>query len=282
MIHWWTRPSDPSWVNEGMSVLAQRLNGMSTDGLERAYLNAPQTPLVNGWSDDARANVAHYGAGYAFMDYFFEHYGGDKALRALMASSDQVPQAFDQALARLGSHEHFNDVYARFLAANLLNNPSIAHGTYAYQAFPGERANIAATVRNYPYTLTQGALAQYGAAYYDLRTPSDMGDRPFTLSLNFSGASTTPIIQNKPLGPSQTEWWSNSGNNMDSTLTREVDLSKAHVGSVQMTFQAWYDLEPGFDYTYVEASADGGATWSSLPVTTGSSANPNGEISATA
>jgi hypothetical protein len=44
-----------------------------------------------------------------------------------------------------------------------------------------------------------------------------------------------------------------------------------------MTFAAWYNLEPGFDYTYIEASADGGVTWSSLPVTSATSANPNGE-----
>lgn len=110
MIHWWERPEDPSWINEGMSVLAQRLNGYTTDSLEQAYFAAPQTPLVNGWTDDALANLPRYGAGYAFMDYFYEHYGGDQALRALMASASPAPQAFDDALAKLGSHDHFSDV----------------------------------------------------------------------------------------------------------------------------------------------------------------------------
>lgn len=277
MIHWWARPSDPSWVNEGMSVLAQQLNGLPTNKLEAAYFRAPQTPLVNGWTDDARANVARYGAGFAFMDYFYEHYGQDAALRALMASNGQVPQAFDQALARLHSRDRFGDVYAKFLAANLLNDPMIAHGAFAYQAFPGERASVAATVRAYPFTSTQGALAQYGAAYYDFHTQASAGDTPLTLNLDFNGAPTTAIIPNAPVNAAQTEWWSNSGDNMDSTLTRAVDLTGVTAGPIPMTFSAWYNLEQGFDYTYVEASSDGGATWSSLPVTTGATANPNGE-----
>ena len=277
MIHWWARPADPSWVNEGMSVLAQQLNGLPTNGLERAYFSAPQTPLVSGWTDNASANIPRYGASYAFMEYIFEHYGGDRALRALMSSSAQVPQAFDQALAKLGSHDRFNDVYAKFLVANLLNDPTIAHGTYSYQAFPGERARLAATISQYPYTATPGALSQYGAAYYDFRAPSGQSGTPVTLTLDFNGSPTTSIIPNTPYGAAQTEWWSNSGDNMDTTLTRSVDLTSVTTGSIQMMFSAWYNLESGFDYTYVEASADGGVTWSSLPVTTGSAANPNGE-----
>ncbi|HZC06007.1 MAG TPA: hypothetical protein VE338_10225 [Ktedonobacterales bacterium] len=277
MIHWWIRPTDPSWVNEGMSVLAQQLNGLPTSGLERAYLSAPQTPLVNGWSDDARANIPRYGAGYAFMDYFFEHYGGDAALRALMSSRAQVPEAFNQALAKLHSHDHFTDVYAKFLAANLLNNPAISGGRYSYSAFPGEHARIAATVSHYPYTMASGSLGQYGAAYSDFRAPANIGDTPLTLNLDFSGAPLTSIIPNTPYAANPTEWWSNSGDNMDTTLTRSVDLSSVTTGPIQMTFDAWYNLEQGFDYTYVEASADGGVTWASLPTTTSTTADPNGE-----
>lgn len=276
MIHWWARPADPSWVNEGMSVLAQRLNNLPTNGIEQAYFNAPQTPLVNGWTDDPRANTPRYGAGYAFMDYFFEHYGGDAALRALMSSGAQVPQAFDQALVKLHSKDRFNDVYAKFLAANLLNDPTVAGGAYSYRAFPGEHAHVSA-IKRYPYALTTGSLAQYGSAYYDFTAPSGLSDHPLTLNLDLNGDPNTTVIPNAPYGTDQTEWWSNSGDNMESTLTRAVDLTSAPTGPIQMTFDTWYNLEPGFDYTYVEASVDGGKTWASLRATTSTSANPNGE-----
>jgi immune inhibitor A len=317
MIHWWARPGDPSWVNEGMSMLAQYINGLSTQGDERAWLNAPQTPLVNGWTDDAGANIARYGAAYAFMDYLYERYGGAGFLRAFMASSDQVPQAFDSALAHQHSRDHFDDAYARFVLAALLNDPALAHGAYSFAAFPGERAKLTGTITTFPYASAQEALPQYGAAYYDVR-PQDGQVGPRTLTINFAGAPTTSILPNSPYAgatPSDAEWWSNSGDNMDTTLTRTLDLTAANLtptphpsgdptagagatptatpgatptplptatpnpqpAPVIMTFQAWYSLEQNFDYAYVEVSTDNGVTWNALPATTSTNSDPNGK-----
>lgn len=299
MIHWWARPADPSWVNEGMSVLAQRVNGMSAQGFERAWLDAPQTPLVNGWTDDVGANQARYGASYAFMDYLFERYGGSDFMRAYMASGKQAPQAFDEALARAKSHDRFNDAYARFTLAALLNDPAIAKGMYSFAAFPNERARVEGTISTYPYASAQGSLPQYGATYYDVRPVSGQSG-PRTLTVNFAGAPVTTILPNTPYGGASAEWWSNSGDSMDSTLTRVVDLTAANATPtpnatagatpnatatpgpvaapppVIMTFEAWYSLEQDFDYTYVEASTDNGATWTALKATTSTDANPNG------
>lgn len=300
MIHWWARPADPSWVNEGMSVLAQRLNGLPVGGLERAWLDAPQTAAVNGWTDDAGTNQARYGAAYAFMDYLYERYGGTRFMRAIMANGKQVPQAFDDALAAQKSHDHFNDAYARFALAALLNDPSVAGGAYSFAAFPNERARLAGTIATYPFASGQESLPQYGAAYYDAR-PASGQSGPRTLTVNFAGSPTTTILPNTPFGGASSEWWSNSGDSMDSTLTRALDLTAANATPtplaspkatasatatatpgaaappqpVIMTFEAWYSLERNFDYTYVEVSADNGATWTTLNTTTSSNANPN-------
>jgi hypothetical protein len=40
---------------------------------------------------------------------------------------------------------------------------------------------------------------------------------------------------------------------------------------------AWWDLEPGFDYWYAQASRDGGATWSSLAGTHTTNLDPSGQ-----
>ncbi|HEX9039008.1 MAG TPA: hypothetical protein VF808_18645 [Ktedonobacterales bacterium] len=304
MIHWWERPADPSWVNEGMSMLAQRLNGLPAQGAERAWLDAPQTPVVSGWSDDPAANIARYGAAYAFMDYLYERYGGDAFLRAFMTNGGQVPQAFDAALSR--QRTSFTDTYARFILAALLNDPTLARGAYSFAAFPRERARLTGTISAYPYASAQTALAQYGAAYYDVQPASGLSG-PRTLTVNFAGAPATAILPNTPYdsAPTSAEWWSNSGDNMDSTLTRALDLTAANLtptpaagatatpgatptpaptatpnpqpAPIIMTFQAWYSLEQNFDYTYVEASTDNGVTWNALPVTTSTNANPNGK-----
>src|SRR5260370_18806655 len=73
MIHWYWHPSDPSWTNEGMSVLAQHVNGFSTDPFDSTFLLLPGTMHV-GFSDDQTTYVARYGAGYLFMYYLAEHY----------------------------------------------------------------------------------------------------------------------------------------------------------------------------------------------------------------
>jgi bacillopeptidase F len=65
---------------------------------------------------------------------------------------------------------------------------------------------------------------------------------------------------------SPTHSWTDSpggayGNNWDFSLTSPV-LDFSDVAGVTLEFSHIYDLESGWDYAYVETSADGGATWS--------------------
>jgi len=59
------------------------------------------------------------------------------------------------------------------------------------------------------------------------------------------------------------EWWGGSADNINTTLTRTVDLSAA---SKSATLSAWakYDIEAGYDYLYGEVSADAGLNWSKV------------------
>ncbi len=62
-------------------------------------------------------------------------------------------------------------------------------------------------------------------------------------------------------------WWSTSGDNLNTTMTRDVDLTGASTAA--LTLKARYEIEAGFDYLYVQASADGGTTWTNLDGTVG-------------
>ncbi|GAA1908033.1 immune inhibitor A [Lapillicoccus jejuensis] len=55
------------------------------------------------------------------------------------------------------------------------------------------------------------------------------------------------------------EWWGGSADNLNSTLTRDIDLTGARSASVSAWLQL--DTEKDYDFLYAEASADGGATW---------------------
>lgn len=54
-------------------------------------------------------------------------------------------------------------------------------------------------------------------------------------------------------------FYSDSGDELDNTMTREV------AGGGALTAKVRYDIEEGWDYAFLEASSDGGATWTEVP-----------------
>ncbi|MBM0237581.1 immune inhibitor A [Micromonospora sp. ATA32] len=74
-------------------------------------------------------------------------------------------------------------------------------------------------------------------------------------------AQTQTTNYNTPFGGSY-EWWGGSADDLDTTLTRTLDLSGATTASITSKLQ--YDIEEDYDYLYAEVSTDGGATWTSL------------------
>ncbi|MEV4498782.1 immune inhibitor A domain-containing protein [Micromonospora arborensis] len=58
------------------------------------------------------------------------------------------------------------------------------------------------------------------------------------------------------------EWWGGSADNLNNSLTRQLDLTGASSASINA--KAWYDTEEDYDFFYAEVSTDNGATWASL------------------
>ncbi|GAB4046158.1 immune inhibitor A domain-containing protein [Catellatospora paridis] len=56
------------------------------------------------------------------------------------------------------------------------------------------------------------------------------------------------------------EWWSGSGDDLNNTLTRTVDLTGAT--SASLSAQSWYEIEAGYDYLYLEVND--GSGWTSV------------------
>ena len=57
-------------------------------------------------------------------------------------------------------------------------------------------------------------------------------------------------------------WWTTSADDLNTTLTRTLDLSG--VSKATVTAKAWYDIEAGYDYLYAEYSTDGGTNWTAV------------------
>ena len=67
------------------------------------------------------------------------------------------------------------------------------------------------------------------------------------------------------------EWWSGSDNDLNTSLTREIDLTGAT--SADLTAQLALSTEADYDYLYTEVSTDGGSSWEEL------SADDGGDLS---
>jgi immune inhibitor A len=263
MIHWANDRNETSWVNEGMSELASYLNGFDPGGADLAYAEQPDTQLT-AWADPSEGNAEHYGASYLFMSYFLDRFGDDLT-KAVVASPLNGIAGFDAALAGAGRDERFEDVFADWVIANYLDAPEAdEEGRYGYADIDTFPMSVADTYRTYP-AADEARVSQYGVDYIRLR-----GGRPMTV--RFQGATRAQLVAAEPQGTFS--WWSNRGDQSNSTLTRSVDLRE--VDKATLTFSAWYDIEEGWDYAYVSVSVDNGQKWQILPGRHTTERNPVG------
>jgi hypothetical protein len=263
MIHWANDRNEDSWVNEGMSELASFLNNFDPGGAEYAYAEKPDTQLTT-WADPAVGNAEHYGASYLFMNYFLDRFGEDLT-KAVVASAQNGIAGFDDALAKAGRPERFDDIYADWVIANYVDAPDAdGEGRYGYSKIDLPQMALAQTHRSYPVK-EQAQVSQYGADYIRLQ-----GDGPITI--DFAGQDQVSLVDATPQG--LYSWWSNRGDQSDSTLARAFDLRS--VNSATLNFSTWYYIEDGWDYAYVEVSTDGGQTWQILPGRHTTEKNPVG------
>ena len=272
MIQWHLRPADPTWLRAASAILAQHINGFDASMTDAAFLADPETPLMD-WSDRV-GDATSFGAAFLFLDYFAEHYGGYPILKQLLSDPAQAPLNFNDVLAANGFSDRFDDVFAKWVMANALNDePQADNSPYAYKTVTNEHATPQHLVTTLPLHDT-GTVAQYATQYYDAKLPTNVDQ---TLHLHFTGAPTVPIIAVAAPTPAGPLWWSNRGDNLDTTLTRPLDLTKiAAGGAVTLHCSLWYDLEAGYDYGYVAVSTDNGATWHTVPVTGSQGDDPNG------
>jgi immune inhibitor A len=262
MIHWNNDRNEDSWVNEGMSELAGHLNGFDAGGHDIAYGEEPDTQLTT-WADPSEGNTAHYGASYLFTSYFLDRFG-EELTKAVVASPENGIAGFNDALQKAGQPERFDDVFADWLVANVVDNPDLENGRYGYETIDPYPPVSVETYRRFPVSATS-QVGQYAADYITLKGRGQV-------TVDFAGQQQVKLVDAQPKGVYS--WWSNRGDDADATLTREFDLRNAT--SPKLTFSTWYDIEDGWDYLYAQASADGGKTWKILPGKYTTANNPAG------
>jgi immune inhibitor A len=261
LIQWFQDRNEERWVKEGMAELAVRLNGLDPGQSAMAYLEDPDVSLT-AWDDTE--SLANRGAVALFAAYFHGRFG-DAGTRALTAQPLNGTTGFDAALAEIGAGRTFEVLFAEWLAANYLDSVPGGDARYGYDTLDVAQPALAAIYDSYPIA-EELSVRQFGADYILLRGDED-------LHVRFSGVTATPLLDLTPHSE-HTFWWSNRADESLTALTRAFDLSG--VDGATLTYWAWYDVEEGYDYVTVEASADGGASWQVLHTPSGTDADPHG------
>lgn len=256
MIHRHQQPHAATWFNEGTATLAEDLSGFVNQGYVEAYLRNPDTQLT-AWTDQPGTALAHYGAAQLFLRYVYLNYGAAAVLPELISADagDNLAAFAAIAARRHPDIQSFATLFADWATANLLNDPQLAAGRYAYPANEQLPAPLPATIT--PQTLaagaTRGAVRQFGVDYLALP--------PGATQIEFQGATGVGLTATRPRG--QAAWWSGRSDNSVATLTRAFDLRE--LATATLTFATWYEIENDYDFGFVTVSTDNGRTWTTLP-----------------
>lgn len=261
MIQFNKRVRSVVWFNEGQAQLCERFVIVG-NGFDQQFLRQPDTQL-NDWSDLDKDATLHYGAALLFLEFLRQHAGGDDLINALLSHGVDTPLDLDAVLKARGQ-PGLEELFADFVAANALigSNPD---PKYAYAGGRLSAAGPSSQDRLNVGSELKTTVHEYAARYIALpQVP---------VHLKLSGQTTQRVIPTDAHS-GRSLWWSDRVDGLDSTLTRDVDLSA--VTKATLSFWSWYEIEPDFDYGYVSVSVDGGNRWTTLKTNATTTDDPNG------
>jgi hypothetical protein len=261
--------NEDTWMDEGFSVFTELYLGFNNSAWTTVnYLYNPGTQL-NDFAEDELYRAANYGAALLFITYFYERYGLD-AIKKLSADPANGLQAVDNTLHAIGQ-PGVNDFFGDWVLANELLDPTLGDGRYGYKMLPNNLPSALplATVTTYPY-LSAHPAHQYSADYYVLNGLQGKTSMDISIAL----PDTVSLVPTTPVS-GQHMWYSNRGDESDTSLTHSFDLS--NVSKATLHYKIWYWLEKLWDFGYVAISADGGKTWTAQAVPHTTSEDPHDE-----
>jgi len=239
-----------NWINEGLSMFAEFLTGYSEGNDAYSTFEAlPENSLVVWGDQGGREIVADYGIVFLYHMYMYEKFG-QEFIQNEFHNPDNGISSIKSSLANLGHSETFDDIYHDFSVAVLIDSDM---NDYQYGF---ENHDVAIDIghpgqRNPDAYDTPGA-PPWGTDYYLLWGYESMAGFEFNgVPFNPSGWSSDGDVL-----------YGGSGDLVDNFLITPVDLTG--VSGATLTFDTMYQIEPLWDFGFVQVSTDGGHTWASL------------------
>lgn len=299
LLEYYEDPDETSWVNEGLSDYAQSLVGYvdttiapdqpDADGHLKCF-SGYQPPQFGGpensltlWQDQGGPEIlCDYGATYSLMTYLLSHYGED-FMSALHREDANGLEGLDIVLDQFGSDVSAMDTIRNWAAMAALDSVLDQGRKLTGGSISDFTASQLSSKINWDTAQaydTPGAPPN-GSDYVRLRDASGawLSAKDLT-SITFSGAATlapapvewtvdtTPPASTDgvtcgelPDGPGPAALYSGCGLNLDRSIARSVSVPAS---GGELSFDALWAAEEGWDYGYVQVSTDGGETWTSL------------------
>lgn len=244
MIQYSVDGNEARWLNEGLSQLAEHLNGFGDDPINNInldnYLNEPNFRF-DGWAEFNTQSL-YYGGSNLFTLYLFERFGVETIRELARNSRDGLASVYE-VLGRTQGIA-LNDFMTDWWITNVVDNPYVGDGRYYYQIF-----DLPHAIKTKPFNRTgqHGVMQQYGVEYLTL-------DQPGTYTLHFVGDNEIPIIPTTPHS-GEWMWWSYNSAASATSLTRSVDLTD--VSQATLKYWLYGSTGPFPGYLHVLVSAEG-------------------------
>lgn len=237
--------NEETWVEEGLSMLAQYLNVQDAYGLDAWFIVDPDRQL-NTWEVDINvASNERYGASLLFMAYLWDQFGTD-FLHDFSTNLLNGMIGLDAVLADQGIDMTHQEVFTNWTIANYLQDPYLLDGRYGYRKYsPGPQVTAVQNLDGKSGQNLQFQVHQFGADYYTLTEPGEY-------TLDFLGAPDVDAMPVKAYSGDMAAY-SNTGNFLHSSMMQTFDFTNISA-PITLKFYAWYDIQEYFDQVVVSAS----------------------------
>ena len=259
-VNWNLNGGHSTWLNEGLSQVAEQRLGWRPTSIE-AFVHSAPTSLVY-WPLSYLDSSPYYGSSFMFSQFLSEQVGSPESLEPLLRIDYRGIPAVDAYLDSLGTGESFESIFARWTVAGYLSEKREA-GPYGYANWwPSiDATDVLSSESSHGFS-----QPQFSARYLLLDLEAESAEVKFSADVDVGLLPEDP-----PTGGHC--WWGNYGDTISTTLTKEFDLSG--LKQATLSFTAWYSIEEDWDYAYVQISADGGSTWDILQGSLASTDNPS-------
>lgn len=241
LLHSDTDGAEDTFVNEGLSDFAQYLVGYGhSDGHVDFFMNNLRNSLTI-WGDQTDLQIlGDYGIAYLFQLYLYEQYG-EAFIQAEFLNPLHSITGVNDTLAAFDAGKTFDEVYADFMAAVLTND--------------FETIDLSPNVEG--SVLPDSSVPAWGTDF-KIITPNNKVDQLIFEGIDFLGTNWTTAEDDEK----GTVLWGNVADLADNFLIKPLDLTG--LTTAEISFDTSYNIEETWDFGVVQASTDGGQTWTSL------------------